>query len=153
MTSSQTAKVVVNKNKIAELGKIKDDLLDYFDIENEVFAAELDLNKIFSFIKTDFKIKSIPKFPHIKRDLAIVVKEDLESKVIREEIEKIGQPLIKEVELFDVYTGKQIPQGYKSLAYSIKYQSQSRTLTDEEVDQIQEEIHRSLVENLKAQIR
>ncbi len=148
-----SAKVTLGNQDIAIAGKVRKDILDIFDIETNVYVAEIDFEKILPYLKMEPKVKPIPKFPHIVRDLAVIVKGNLESKTVVEQIEKIGKPLVKEVTLFDIYTGRQIPPGYKSLAYSIKYQSQERTLTDEEIDEIQEEIQRALVENLKAQIR
>ncbi len=124
-----------------------------FDVKGVVYIAEIDIEKILPLLKITHKMESIPKYPHIVRDLALIVREELESQTIINKIKKIGRPLVTEVTLFDVYRGKQIPPGYKSLAYSIKYQSYKRTLIDDEVDKIQQEIQRILVEDLKAQIR
>jgi phenylalanyl-tRNA synthetase beta chain len=151
--NNQSAKITVAGQDIAVMGKVREDILDKFDIETDVYAAEIEYEKILSYMRLEPKVKPIPKYPHIRRDIAVIVNKDLESKAIVNEILKIGRPLASEVALFDIYTGKQIPPGYRSLAYSIKFQSQRRTLTDEEVDEIQEKIQKSLVENLKAQIR
>lgn len=152
-TNGQSSKVVIGTKDIVVLGKVKKQVLNIFDIAEDVYAAEVYFEQILPCIKLESKIKPIPKFPAIIRDLAIIVKDDLPSRLIVQEIKRAAKTLMKEIILFDVYSGKQIPPGFKSLAYSIKYQSGSRTLTDEEVDKIQTEIQKALVENLKAQIR
>ncbi|HDM37956.1 MAG TPA: hypothetical protein ENG55_02730, partial [Candidatus Omnitrophica bacterium] len=149
----QAAKVSLDNEDIAIIGKVDEDILRRFDVKGVVYIAEIDIEKILPLLKITHKMESIPKYPHIVRDLALIVKEELESQTIINKIKKIGRPLVTEVTLFDVYRGKQIPPGYKSLAYSIKYQSYKRTLIDDEVDKIQQEIQRILVEDLKAQIR
>lgn len=152
-TKGHSAKVTIGKETIAVLGKVKEDILSALDITKNVFAAEVYFEKILPNIKLEKKVKPLTKFPAVLRDLAVIIRNDLPSNLIIEQIKKTGKALIKEVTLFDLYTGKQVPSGYKSLAYSIKYQSKNRTLTDEEVDKVHTEIQRTLVENLKAQIR
>lgn len=150
---AKAASVLRVKEEVAVFGEIDEMLLDVYDIETPVFAAEIYLEKLLPEIKLEFSLERIPKYPSISRDLAVIVKEDLESRVVVDEIKKVGKKLITDISLFDIYTGRQIPPGYKSLAYSITYQSPRRTLTDKEIDDIQTEIQRKLVEDLKAQIR
>ncbi|MCK4518757.1 MAG: phenylalanine--tRNA ligase subunit beta [Candidatus Omnitrophica bacterium] len=149
----RSAVVTMADKKLAVLGKVESAALDTFDIEDEVYAAEVYLEEVLLCVRLVDKVKPIPKFPAVTRDLAVIVKNDLSSSEIIKMIKKTGKGLIREVALFDVYSGKQIPTGYKSLAYSIKYQSEKTTLTDPEVDKVQTEIQKTLVNNLKAQMR
>jgi phenylalanyl-tRNA synthetase beta chain len=150
---SQSAKVIYKDKTIARFGKINPELLSIYNIDKDVYAAEIYLEDILADINLEKRFLPIAKFPAVNRDLAVIVKNDLPTEDIINEIKSVGKNLIKEIKLFDVYEGKQIPSGYLSLAFSIKYQSDDRTLTDEEVDGIQTQIQRVLVENLRAQIR
>jgi phenylalanyl-tRNA synthetase beta chain len=150
---SQSAKVTYKDKTIARFGKIDSKLLSIYNIDNDVYAAEVYLEDILADINLEKQFVPIAKFPAVNRDLAVIVKNNLPAEDIMNEIKKVGKDLIQEIKLFDVYEGKQIPSGYLSLAFSIKYQAEDRTLTDEEVDEIQTQIQRVLVENLRAQIR
>jgi phenylalanyl-tRNA synthetase beta chain len=147
------AKINYKNKTIAKFGKLDKQILALYDVEKDIYAAEIYIEDILADIKLENKFEPIAKFPAVTRDLAIIVKAGLSTREIIDEIKQSGNDLIKEVTLFDVYEGKQIPSGYVSLAFSIKYQADDRTLIDSEVDEIQTQIQRVLVENLKAQIR
>jgi phenylalanyl-tRNA synthetase beta chain len=86
----------------------------------------------------------IPKYPSVERDVAVVVNEDIPASEILDMIRTFPSELIEEVSVFDYYKGGNIPEGKKSLAFSITYRSKDRTLTDEEV----EKLHFSIVEHI-----
>jgi len=92
-------------------------------------------------------------FPSVHRDLAVVVAINISSSQIEGVIRSTGGDLLRSVNLFDVYQGKQIPANMRSLAYSIEYYSPARTLTDDEVDRVHEEIISALAEELGAELR
>ncbi|WP_235601426.1 hypothetical protein [Tissierella sp. P1] len=87
------------------------------------------------------------------RDLALVVKEDILVGDIQKIISRHGEGLIEKIELFDIYTGNQIPEGMKSVAYSITYRSYDRTLRDDEVNSIQQSIIEDLENSFDAKLR
>ena len=94
----------------------------------------------------------MPKFPALRRDLAIVVKEKIPAEKVKQEILKGGKWLEK-VEIFDLYRGKGVPKGHKSLAFSLVFRAPDRTLRDEEVDHLQERIVNLLKEKLGVTLR
>ena len=130
---------------IGFIGELSGEVVDVFGVKDKVFWAELDFEKMIARVPKTQRFSSLPKFPPADRDLAVVVDESLLSKVIEDRIKKVGGGLIENTVLFDVYKGKQVPADKKSLAYSICYRSQEKTLTDEEVD----EIHRKVISELE----
>ena len=95
----------------------------------------------------------LPKYPSMLRDMAILIDTDVLVGEIEKVILKNGEGLIEKVQLFDIYTGDQIPESKKSVAYSITYRSKDRTLTDEEVNRIQDSIIKDLTDKFKAELR
>jgi phenylalanyl-tRNA synthetase beta chain len=153
LQKGERAKVNFNSKTIAKFGKLAEEVKSIYDVDKSIYVAEVYLEDILENICLERKFEPIAKYPAVIRDLAVIVKSDLSTEEIINEIKKTGKDLIKEVVLFDVYEGKQIPSGYLSLAFSITYQAEDRTLVDKEVDEIQTQIQKILVENLKAQIR
>jgi phenylalanyl-tRNA synthetase beta chain len=153
LQKGERAKVNFNSKTIAKFGKLAEKVKSIYDVDKNIYVAEVYLEDILENICLERKFEPIAKYPAVIRDLAVIVKSDLSTEEIISEIKKTGKDLIKEVALFDVYEGKQIPSGYLSLAFSITYQAEDRTLVDKEVDEIQTQIQKILVENLKAQIR
>jgi phenylalanyl-tRNA synthetase beta chain len=139
--------------KIGLLGEVSEEILDAFGIKDKVFWMELDFEKLCSRVPRRGRFSSLPKFPPVDRDIAVVVDETLLSKVIGDKIEKIGGGMMEEVTLFDVYKGKQVPAGKKSLAYSIRYRSQEKTLTEEEVNEIHQKVISELERSFGATLR
>ena len=93
----------------------------------------------------------VPRFPAIVRDMALILDADVTHQVTKAVIQ--GFPLVEQVEIFDVYSGGQLPPGKKSLAYRIAYRSPTHTLTDDEVNQVQQQILIRLNADLKAVLR
>lgn len=137
--------LVNGDESIGILGEVAQDILKVFGIKDKVFWAELDFGRVAALVPRTGRFSSLPKFPPVDRDLALVAHQSLASQAIRARIIEVGGDLIQEVTLFDVYRGKQVPAGKKSLAYSICYRSREKTLTDEEVD----EIHRKVISELQ----
>ena len=119
----------------------------------ECYIAELDLDALYESADTDKKYKAIPKFPAVTRDIALLVDDELLAAEIEETIRKAGGNLVENIELFDIYKGKQIPEGKKSMAYAICYRDENKTLTDKEVNKVHDKILRSLEFKLGAILR
>ena len=130
---------------IGFIGELSHEVMDVFGIKDKVFWAELDFERMIARVPRIRRFAPWPKFPPSDRDLAVVVDESLLSRVIEDKIRQVGGNLLESIVLFDVYRGKQVPAGKKSLAYSICYRSQEKTLTDGEVD----EIHRKVISELE----
>lgn len=107
----------------------------------EIVLLEINLDLLFSFVPKTAKYTPIPKYPGIERDIALIVDESLPAFTIMEEIRTYPSELIEDVVLFDLYKGKNIPDGKKSLAFTVRYRAKDRTLTDSEI----EELHTGLV--------
>lgn len=149
----RTARLVVRKKNAGILGEIHIDVAENYGIEERVYVAEVDLKILYDAAKSEKYYKPLPKFPSITRDIAMLVDEETTVGEIEKVIKKEGKELIESVKLFDVYKGKQIPEGLKSVAYSIIFRAEDRTLKDEEVNKVYDSIINSLKEKFNAHLR
>ena len=149
----RTAKLILNGEELGIIGEIHGDVAENYDIKERIYIGQIELDKIAEKANLEIKYKELPKYPSMLRDLALVVKEDVLVGDIEKIISKYGDGLIEEIKLFDIYTGSQIPQGMKSVAYSITYRSYERTLREKEVNKVQESIIKDLEETLDAKLR
>jgi phenylalanyl-tRNA synthetase beta chain len=124
-----------------------------YGIDNRCYIAELNLDVLYSYAKLDKKYKAIPKFPAVTRDMAILIDDNILVQEIQEIMWKQGGNMVESIKLFDVYKGEQIPQGKRSIAYSLIYRLENKTLTDEEVNKVHDKIVRTLESKLGAQLR
>jgi phenylalanyl-tRNA synthetase beta chain len=144
----QSADIFVKDEKIGFIGVLSPRVLSKLDFKTKPYICitELDLDKLFSFVKTEVKYKPFSTYPPVKRDVALILPADFESQKIFELIKSFDSELIEDAFIFDVYQGKGIPEGHKSIAFRIIYRAFDRTLTAEEVD----ELHTKLVEKIIA---
>ncbi|RXI47335.1 phenylalanine--tRNA ligase subunit beta [Clostridium tetani] len=149
----KTAKLYVNKEFAGLLGEIHPDVLDNYDIDEKCYIAELNLDVLFKNANIEKKYKALPKFPAVDRDMALLVDDEVLVQDIESIIRNKGGKILEDVKLFDVYKGAQIPEGKKSVAYSIVYRMPNRTLTDAEVNKVHDKIVRTLENNLGAELR
>jgi phenylalanyl-tRNA synthetase beta chain len=148
------ASLEIEDKVIGHSGKMNAEILANFDIEKEVFACEVDLESLFDFSsKLGNKFKPYSVFPFVERDLAFVIDKNIPASSIIDSIERAGGELLTEVLLFDLYSGKQIPDDKKSLALSLKFQSMFRTLKDEEIDTAILQILANLEKKFEAKLR
>ncbi|MFD1095322.1 phenylalanine--tRNA ligase subunit beta [Salegentibacter chungangensis] len=142
------------KSKLVEFGVVKKSVLKHFDIEQEVIFADFNWDAVIEVSKTQQnKFTPIPKYPAVRRDFALLIDEA----VTYSEIEKIAlqteKKLLKEVNLFDVYQGKNLPEGKKSYAVSFKFQDENKTLTDKQVDKMMGKLQHRFEKELNAELR
>jgi phenylalanyl-tRNA synthetase beta chain len=121
--------------------------------ERPVLVAELDLEALLAAVPERYHFVSIPEYPPVRQDIAIVVDETLPAAQVAAEIRAGGGALLRAVRLFDVYRGPNIPAQKKSLAYALTYQADDRTLTDKEVAKVHGKIVARLEKVLSAQLR
>ncbi len=147
------ANIVYNSNIIGVFGELHPDTLENYDIGRKVYMAEMDFELLLTYARDNKSYKPLPKYPAITRDIALLVKDEVFVKEIEDIIKENGKDLLESFKLFDVYKGNQIEKGYKSIAYSIVYRSEEKTLTDEEVNAVHENIVKQLSEKLDANLR
>ncbi|MCR4432057.1 MAG: phenylalanine--tRNA ligase subunit beta [Tepidanaerobacteraceae bacterium] len=147
------ALVLMDGEEIGIAGEIHPDVMENYDINSRVYICELDMDILLKKASTDIKFTDLPRYPASSRDLAIVVEERLPAGNIIRTITDIGNDLVEKVELFDIYTGDQIKKGFKSLAFSLTYRAKDRTLTDEEINQVNNRIREKVAKEFNGVLR
>ena len=139
---------------LATLGTLNPALCKRFGIKQPVFAAEINWEVLFSLIKRDkFSFKELPRFPEVRRDLALLLDEGVAYAEVRQCALKAGKKLIKSVSLFDVYRGEKIPAGKKQYALNFVLQDLEHTLTDNEVESTMNNVLTALQNQFGATLR
>lgn len=139
--------------KIVSFGSIKKSILKHFDIKQEVLFADFNWNNILNVVSSKIKFAEISKYPTVKRDLALLLKEDVSFADVYRTVKLVDKNLIKDVSLFDVYQGDKLPEGTKSYAISMKIQDKDKTLTDAQIDKIMSKIQNQLQTEVGAELR
>ncbi|WP_244835315.1 phenylalanine--tRNA ligase subunit beta [Clostridium sp. BJN0001] len=147
------AKLLIGKNEAGVLGEVHPDVCENYGVDERCYVAEINLDVLYENSDFNKKYKPIPKFPAVTRDIALLVDDKILVSEIDETIKKSGGNLVEKVQLFDIYRGKQIPDGKKSIAYSVSYRDEKKTLTDKEVNKVHDKILRALEYKLGVQLR
>ena len=153
MHPGRTAEISVSGDRIGYIGQIHPEIAENYGIGTEAYIGVFDLDKINEMSSFDKLFEELPKFPAMQRDIAMLVKDNVIVKQIEDIIKDKGGKLVESINLFDVYKGKQIKDGYKSVAYSISFRAKDRTLTNEELNAPMDKILKELSEKLGAEIR
>lgn len=148
----RSADVYLQNQRIGFLGEMHPSLEKEWGLER-VVLFELEFNPLFARMRQIIRAHSIPRFPAIQRDLAVVVTLETQADAVMSKMRKLGGELLQQVEIFDVYTGKPIPDDRKSLAFMLRYQSLERTLTDEEVNILNSRILEGIQQEFAAEWR
>jgi phenylalanyl-tRNA synthetase beta chain len=138
---------------VGHIGELLPAIVEDMDMARKVFVAELDLDALMEQVPGGVRYEKTPRFPALKRDLAVIVPSEVREADVRRLIMAEGGPLLRSVDLFDVYVGEQIPEGTVSLAYSIVFQSDERTLQEDEVGGLQKKIEDSIANQLCGRLR
>ncbi|MGB0376462.1 MAG: phenylalanine--tRNA ligase subunit beta [Flavobacteriaceae bacterium] len=142
------------KKVLARLGSLRKELSQKFDIEISVFYAELDMDLIFEIaFSHPFKVSEIQKYPGMRRDFALLVDRSTAFEELREAATKIDRKILRKVSLFDVYEGKNLPEGKKSYGLSFYFQDPNKTLTDKTVDKVMGKLQKHFESTFGAQLR
>lgn len=139
--------------KVGGMGEVHPRVIESFGIGQRVFLFELALEAFFETIQPVPKLQALPRFPSTLRDLSIVVKKSVLAEEAANAIREIGVEILKEVSLFDKFEGGNLPEAEKSLTYSLVFRSDTRTLTDGEVDHLQQTILDGLAQRFGARLR
>jgi len=141
-------------NKVAgSLGEVARDAAKAYDIDGRIFAAEINLDVLLAAQPGPAQYAEIPAHPPALRDLAVIVDEVTPAGVLADAAQKSGGGNLQRVDIFDVYRGKGVPDGKKSVALSLVFQSRERTLTDDETEKAVGEILKTLEREFQAQLR
>ncbi|MFA5638180.1 MAG: phenylalanine--tRNA ligase subunit beta [Anaerovoracaceae bacterium] len=147
------ANVYIGKERIGTIGEIHPEVLANYHIDKRVMAGEIDFDYVMSKADTMRYFTEIAKYPSVVRDIALVVKDEVEAASILSIIYKEGTELLESAELFDVYRGNQIEEGMKSCAFTLTYRSKDRTLREEEVALVHDKVLKALKERVGASLR
>ena len=147
------ADILANGEKVGEIGQISYDVCKNFSIKKNIFVCEIDIEKIRDKVSLIKIYEPIIKYPAVKRDLAIIVDKDIDSGRIEKIFKNNSNNLLKNIELFDIYTGNQINKGKKSMAYKLTFQSKEKTLVDEDINSLIDNMLFDLKEQLGAYLR
>ncbi|MCX7547705.1 phenylalanine--tRNA ligase subunit beta [Xanthomarina sp. F1114] len=151
---SEGVVLLIGKKPVVEFGLVKKSILKHFGISQDVLFADFNWDLVIELARNNkISFKNIAKYPEIKRDFALLI----DNKVLFEDIDRIAntteKKLLKTVNLFDVYQGKNLPQGKKSYAVSFTFQDEHKTLTDKQIDKIMTKLQENFKKELGAELR
>jgi phenylalanyl-tRNA synthetase beta chain len=151
---ARAAELRVGDRSIGHFGQMHPKAAEAYGLaDRTILAGELDVEALQASLPARFAYAPVPRFPPALRDIAILVSENIDAARVVSEIRAAGGELLRDVRLFDLFRGENIPAGTRSLAYALTYQAPDRTLTDKEVDKAHKKIEDRLKHVLKAQIR
>ncbi len=153
MHPGRLAEISVKGDSLGYVGELHPTIAERYNIDTKAYIAVISIDKLCGYANFERKYKALPKFPAMTRDIAVIVKDEVIVKDIEDIIKEKGGKLLETIQLFDVFKGKQIPEGYKSVAYNISFRASDRTLTDEEVNAPMKKILKELEEKLEAKLR
>jgi len=153
IVDDRALEIAIKGKVVGFLGAVGKEVREEFDLRDDVLVAELDVEALFDQFQLERRYQSLPKFPSVRRDVALVVDRELPAQRVEQCLRRWGTELLGSVELFDVYTGEPMPPSKKSLAFSLTFLSLERTLTEEEVDGVMQRILDGARQEVGAQLR
>jgi phenylalanyl-tRNA synthetase beta chain len=145
--------VGVGNDILVEVGTVKKSILKHFDIKQDVFYAEFNWDLVIKLLSNKIKFTAIPKYPEVRRDLSLLIDASTGFESIYKVARQTEKSLLKDINLFDVYEGKNLPEGKKSYAVSFTIQDTTKTLTDAQIDKIMSKLQSNLETELGATLR
>ena len=149
----KASRVEVNKRSLGIMGEAHPDVGDAFEVKQKIFLFELNFQSLVESCQESRSFRPLPRFPSVTRDLALIVDEKIAAGELLHTLWEANSGLIAEIEIFDLYRGKPIPLGAKSLAFRLKYQREDRTLTDAEVNEFHQKMTELLANRYGAVLR
>ena len=147
------AKVAIGETEIGYIGQIHPLVAKNYGIDSEVYCAEINFTALLALRKPEPTYTPLPKYPTVTRDLAVVCDEEITVAQVEEVIEKSAGKLLRSIRLFDIYRGTGVPEGKKSLAFSLELRADDRTLTDTDSEQVISKVLEALKSSLNAILR
>lgn len=149
----KSADIMLNNERIGYFGQIHPLVETAYDFSKPVFVFELQVQPLITTYNTIAKYQQLPKYPFISRDLAVLVPNQIPINQIQELVEQAAGKYLSSFKLFDVYQGKQVAEGYNSIAFTLTFQASDRTLTDKEVEEFTKNILSSLQDKFNLKLR
>ncbi len=153
LREGQAAAVIVNGDDVGSVGRLSDAVASRYKFKQTVYVAEINMAMLWKNDTDPVIYRPLPKYPGISRDLSLIVKRTTEFASIKKEIIESGTDLLESVEFVDLFEGKGIADGERSITVRLNYQSDERTLIDEEVDTLHQQIVEKLRESLGVTLR
>jgi len=147
------AVIKIGGEEIGFLGNIDREVLDRLGVKNEAVIFDIDFDKLQKLASEENEYQPLSKYPAAVRDLAVLVPSDVKVIDVLNKINAAGGKLVRDVDLFDIYEGEELPEEKKNLAFHIIYQAPDRVLSSEEIDQLQEKIIEALEEEPEWEVR
>ncbi len=151
--SDATADMILAGKSLGQCGSVLGSVLSRWDIPKTVFYAELSLDAPLKKGKQTFRVRTVPKYPSVRRDVAFIIDENIAMQDLADLMKQSGSPFLQEVTLFDEYKGKNIVSGKRSLAFSLAYQKDTGTFTDQEIEGLQKRVGDSLKNRYSVEFR
>ena len=146
------AAVVIDGRQLGYLGELHPSVTTSAKVEGRMVAFEIDVEPLLAIARIS-RAQPLPRFPAVERDVAVVVEETVAAGAILAAIKESAGELLEHVGAFDEYRGTQVPDGHKSIAFTLTFRSPERTLTDAEVDKVMSEIKLGLEKRHRARFR
>jgi phenylalanyl-tRNA synthetase beta chain len=150
---SRCAEIKIGGKEIGFLGEVSSKMIEKFNVKEKVVLFNIDFEVLSKLVSEEQEYRPISKFPSAIRDIAVLVPKQINMTEILNKIETVGGILVRDVDLFDVFEGSGLPAGKKNLAFHIIYQSEERTLSSQEIDELQSKIIKALEKNPEWQVR
>lgn len=147
------AAVTIEESRMGVFGQVHPETIERFEVGQDVFAFEIDLTRLSAVAPPEKQYTPLSRFPSVKRDLAVVAPDDEPIAKITESITRHGGQLLAGVTMFDLFRSEKVGEGKKSVAYSLEFAVDGRTMTDEEADKVFDAIVRGLVTDCNATLR
>jgi len=149
----RTARITLEGEELGIMGDVAPEVARSYDLPTRAYLLELDLDRLARLARRERAYQPISRFPALRRDLAVVVDERLPAIQLEAAVRAAAGEHLERLELFDMYQGRQVPAGKKSLAYALTFRTPERTLTDREVDEVMQAVQCALAEQIGAQLR
>ncbi|MFA5779181.1 MAG: phenylalanine--tRNA ligase subunit beta [Elusimicrobiota bacterium] len=150
---NQSVKIKISDKTVGHFGLLNPDIKSKLDLKTDLYVFEIVLDELADFTDFGKKYVPVPKYPAVERDLAIEIPQNFTADEITGVIKKEGADMLSDIKLFDFYSGEQIKEGHKSLAFRMTFRRQDRTLKDEEVNTAIKKIISQLEKKFNAKIR
>jgi len=151
--SKKSAEIKIGREEVGFLGEISSEVLKNLKIEGKIILFDINFGKLRKLCSEEQEYQPISQYPSAVRDLAVLVPINVKVVEVLNKISVAGGSLIRDVDLFDIYEGEELPQGKKNLAFHIIYQAENKTLKAKEIDKIQNKIIKVLEKNPKWEVR
>ena len=149
----KTARVVIGDETAGYVGEIHPDVADNFECPYDTYIAVLEIKTLVENADMVRDYKPLPRYPAVSRDIAVLINDDVTVSDIEKALKRKGGEYLEEIRLFDVYKGEQVPEGKKSVAYTLVFRSLERTLVDDEVNRAVEDMLNELKTEFGAVLR